>query len=191
MFTNPCRAYSRDWWLVGISSPPPLAWAHTQHQPLGPSAASGPTASPAASRCTPRASMASSSSSSETAIAAAASVAVGGEPFVDDTAIARQVAAKSKDDILGSIKRLRDQQNALRQERKLVAKNLRNEEKRRKRLRKKARMLSDGDLVALLKMRAEDVPDGPGGDAPKDVVMPGEGEGEPSASSTSTSASGP
>ena len=62
--------------------------------------------------------------------------------------------AKKEIDILGNIKALKKQQKNLRDERLKVGKQLRNEEKRRMRLRKRARQLSDGDLVALLKMRS-------------------------------------
>ena len=62
--------------------------------------------------------------------------------------------AKKEMDILGSIKALKEEQNHLRDQRKLVSKQLRNEEKRRMRLRKRARQLSDVDLVAVLKMRS-------------------------------------
>ena len=63
--------------------------------------------------------------------------------------------AKKEIDILGHIKALKEQQKSLKDERKRVSKVLRNEEKRRMRLRKRARQLSDGDLVALLKMRSD------------------------------------
>ena len=63
--------------------------------------------------------------------------------------------AKKEIDILGHIKALKEQQKNLKDERKRVSKVLRNEEKRRMRLRKRARQLSDGDLVALLKMRSD------------------------------------
>ena len=74
--------------------------------------------------------------------------------------LAKEAAKQAGHDILGSIAELRRQQKEMREQRKLIAKRLRNEEKRRSRLRKKARMLSDGDLVALLKMRSEDKPEG-------------------------------
>jgi len=61
--------------------------------------------------------------------------------------------AKKEIDILGNIRALKEQQKHLRDERLKVGKHLRNEEKRRMRLRKRSRQLSDGDLVALLKMR--------------------------------------
>ena len=62
--------------------------------------------------------------------------------------------AKKEIDIVGHIKALKEQQKNLRDERLKVGKQLRNEENRRMRLRKRARQLSDGDLVALLKMRS-------------------------------------
>ena len=68
-------------------------------------------------------------------------------------------ANKKEVDILGHIKALKEQQNQLRDQRKLVSKQLRNEEKRRTRLRKRARQLSDGDLLAVLKMRADAKPE--------------------------------
>ena len=63
--------------------------------------------------------------------------------------------AKKTIDIVGHIRALKEQQKNLKDERKRVSKVLRNEEKRRMRLRKRARQLSDGDLVALLKMRSD------------------------------------
>jgi len=68
--------------------------------------------------------------------------------------------AKKTIDILGHIKALKEQQKDLKVERKRVSKVLRNEEKRRMRLRKRARQLSDGDLVALLKMRSDAAKEG-------------------------------
>ena len=58
------------------------------------------------------------------------------------------------DELLNSIGRLKEEQAALRVEKKKVAKALKNAEKRRSRLKKKARQLSDTDLVAVLQMRA-------------------------------------
>lgn len=71
-----------------------------------------------------------------------------------------EAAKKAGHDILGSIAELRQQQAGLRAQRKVVAKKLKNEEKRRTRLRKRARMLTDCDLVALLKMRSDEKPAG-------------------------------
>jgi len=66
-----------------------------------------------------------------------------------------EAAKKTGHDILKSIADLRRQQQDLRAMKKQVAKKLKNEEKRRSRLRKKARALTDSDLVALLKMRGD------------------------------------
>ena len=102
--------------------------------------------------------------------AAAAAVHEGAPPgmTVSDVlqALAAQPAAvldqaKKEIDIMGHIKILREQQKNLKDERKRVTKILRNEEKRRMRLRKRARQLSDGDLVALLKMRSDAKDGGP------------------------------
>ena len=68
--------------------------------------------------------------------------------------------AKKEIDILGSIRALKEEQKTLRDQRKVVSKLLRNEEKRRIRLRKRARQLSDVDLVAVLKMRSDVKADG-------------------------------
>ncbi len=70
---------------------------------------------------------------------------------------ALRTAAKSFD-ILANIKALKMQQNTLRDEKKVISKLLRNEEKRRVRLRNRARQLSDSDLLTVLKMRVV-VPD--------------------------------
>ena len=80
--------------------------------------------------------------------------------------------AKKEIDILGHIKALKEQQKKLKDERKRVSKVLRNEEKRRMRLRKRARQLSDGDLVALLKMRSDAKETGlaPGEDPAKEAA---------------------
>ena len=56
------------------------------------------------------------------------------------------------EDILGHIRALKDQQLELKNARKIVTKQLRNQSKRMARIRKKARLLSDRDLLALLKM---------------------------------------
>ena len=81
-----------------------------------------------------------------TAAAAAAS-----EPAASSTGL---VAAEVKsEDILGCIRLLKQQQAQLRDQRKIVNKQLRNQSKRVSRIRKKARLLTDADLVALLKMR--------------------------------------
>ena len=57
------------------------------------------------------------------------------------------------EDVLGCIRLLKQQQSQLREQRKVVNKQLRNQSKRVSRIRKRARLLSDADLVALLRMR--------------------------------------
>ena len=64
--------------------------------------------------------------------------------------------AASPEPLLSGIQRLKAEQARLRAERKRVAKELKNAEKRRCRLRKRARQLSDADLVAVLQMRETD-----------------------------------
>ena len=61
--------------------------------------------------------------------------------------------ASTPEPLLSGIARLKAEQANLRAERKRVAKELKNAEKRRARLRKRARQLSDQDLVAVLQMR--------------------------------------
>ena len=55
-----------------------------------------------------------------------------------------------------AIDRLKDEQARLRAERKRVAKELKNASKRKTRLRKRARQLSNEDLLAVLIMRRSD-----------------------------------
>ena len=52
------------------------------------------------------------------------------------------------------IKKLREEKNALRKENQQIARQLRNAEKKRMRLRHKARQLSKEDLISVLQMRA-------------------------------------
>ena len=61
--------------------------------------------------------------------------------------------APGMEPLLSGIARLKAEQANLRAERKRVQKELKNAEKRRVRLRKRARQLSDQDLVAVLQMR--------------------------------------
>ena len=84
---------------------------------------------------------------------------VAGSPAAVASAAGAAASSASQDDmnraedILGCIRMLKEQQNQLRVQRKAVTKNLRNQSKRVSRIRKRARLLSDADLVALLKMR--------------------------------------
>jgi hypothetical protein len=57
--------------------------------------------------------------------------------------------------VSGEIAALKAEQTRLRDEKKKVAKVLRNAEKRKQRLKTKAKALTDEDLVTVLKMRAE------------------------------------
>lgn len=74
------------------------------------------------------------------------------EVIADEAAAA---ADPKSEDLLGCIKALKEQQKQMRNDRKRIAKDLRNAEKRRVRLRKRARQLSDDDLVALIRMRKD------------------------------------
>jgi len=63
-------------------------------------------------------------------------------------------AATSSGDLLPAIARLKAQQNALRAEKQKVSKELRNAEKRRQRLKRKAKQLTDCDLLQVMQLRA-------------------------------------
>ena len=58
-----------------------------------------------------------------------------------------------------AITRLKKQQETLKEERKRIKKDLKNAERRRSRIRKKAKQLSDSDLMHVLKMRGLGGPD--------------------------------
>ena len=94
-----------------------------------------------------------------------------------------------RDDILGNIKKLKDQALQLKTQKAAVQKQLKNEEKRRRRLKQRAKQLSDQDLLALLKMRETSGPS-EGDDAAAPSSSSGEcgpSEGLSSASSSSSS----
>ncbi len=55
-----------------------------------------------------------------------------------------------------SIARLRREQDAVRANRKRVTKELKNAQKRKQRLKKRAKQLSDTDLVSVLQLRASE-----------------------------------
>ena len=80
---------------------------------------------------------------------AAAATASG--PLGSSTGPAAEVRAE---DVLGSIRMLKQQQSQLREQRKIVNKQLRNQSKRVSRIRKRARLLTDGDLVVWPQVRA-------------------------------------
>ena len=57
--------------------------------------------------------------------------------------------------LLETISGLKEQQKQAREERKRLAKDLRNAQRRRRRLKAKARQLSNNDLLTVLTMRSE------------------------------------
>ena len=61
------------------------------------------------------------------------------------------------DKVYQHIQALRTSQSELRAQRKLVAKELKNAQKRRRRLKARARQLSNDDLLAVLLMRKDDM----------------------------------
>ena len=65
------------------------------------------------------------------------------------------ILGEATEDIFGHICALKEQQLELNNARKIVAKQLNNQSKRMARIRKKARLLSDSDLLALLKIRKD------------------------------------
>lgn len=56
--------------------------------------------------------------------------------------------------LLAGIARLKEEQKALKAEKKRIQKELRNQEKKRARLRSKAKQLTDEDLLQVLNLRA-------------------------------------
>ena len=92
--------------------------------------------------------------------------AADGEP----TAAAANVGAKhasaaaaaavpaAKVPLLEAIRRLKDQQTVMKAERQRVAKDLKNACKRRNRLKRRARQLTDADLLEVLQMRGDAAP---------------------------------
>jgi hypothetical protein len=100
----------------------------------------GPEASPGAGA----AAAAEAALCSPAAASAAASPGGHRAPLVEPSA---------NESLLDSIGRLKEQQAALRAERKKVAKDLRNAERRKNRLKRKARQLTDADLLQVMQMR--------------------------------------
>ena len=76
--------------------------------------------------------------------------------------------AAAPDSLAARIAKLKAEQAALMEQKKRTSKDLKNAERKRRRLKQKARTLSDDDLVQLLQMR---------------TAAPTEASGEPSASS--------
>ena len=65
------------------------------------------------------------------------------------------LACMEDDPILGQITKLREEQKRLRDQKKTITKSLRNAERKKKRLRTRARQLTDSDLVAVLRLRQD------------------------------------
>ena len=89
-----------------------------------------------------------------------------------------------KETLQQSIMRLKAEQAAAKSAKRAVAKSLRNAQKRASRLKKRARQLTDNDLVEVLKMRES---------KPGEVMAPGadEATGASSASGSASSAATP
>jgi hypothetical protein len=63
-------------------------------------------------------------------------------------------AERKGKDILAEIQGLKDDQKRAREAKKQITKDLRNAEKKRQRLKKRAKQLSDGDLLAVMTLRS-------------------------------------
>ena len=74
----------------------------------------------------------------------------GVQPAADADAAAAAVGDLA---LLPEIERLKAEQKRIRSEREKVRKDLKNAEKRRSRLKRKAKQLSDGDLLQVMQMR--------------------------------------
>ena len=83
----------------------------------------------------------------------AATQAVGSEPTA---ASCSGLGVDPGQSILDDIASLRAQQKKLREDKKALSKNLRNAEKRRSRLKKRAKALTDADLLAVISLRAHE-----------------------------------
>jgi hypothetical protein len=74
-------------------------------------------------------------------------------------ALLADVAKPADSEQLGdAITRLKREQDAVRADRKRVTKGLKNAQKRKQRLKKRAKQLSDSDLVSVLQLRAAEKP---------------------------------
>lgn len=101
---------------------------------------------------------AAASADREEAVPSAASASAGVAGGVADveglgTAMDKLKTALPDDALSESIQKLKDQQKALRDEKVKLTKDLRNAERRKKRLRSRARQLTDEDLVQVLMFR--------------------------------------
>ena len=123
------------------------------------------------------------------AIAQAASLEPAGQPGcstdVPAASIARLVENRGKS-IVDEINALKAEQKAARDAKKKITKDLRNAEKRRQRLKKRAKQLSDTDLLAVMSLRAHEKTLLASGDA---VGSSGQPDAEDSEAGSVTSAS--
>ena len=98
---------------------------------------------------------AASSAAVSTQAGAVPGAADGGKRVDLATAAANMTGALPEDGLTASIQELKKQQNALREQKAKLAKDLRNAERRKKRLRTRARQLTDEDLVQVLMLRKQ------------------------------------
>ena len=99
-------------------------------------------------------------------------------------------AERKGKDILAEIQALKESQKRAREAKKDISKDLRNAEKKRQRLKKRAKQLSDQDLLAVMTLRsAEQALRHP--DAVRDVSSTGSAAGSDAGTVTPTSTTGP
>jgi hypothetical protein len=86
-----------------------------------------------------------------------ASSASGSSGTAGIAALLADAAGPANSEQLGdAIARLKGEQDAVRADRKRVSKELKNAQKRKQRLKKRAKQLSDTDLVSVLQLRASE-----------------------------------
>lgn len=91
----------------------------------------------------------------EPSAAASAAVASNASDSVSAVGASTSPAAKGGGaDILEKIARLKQDQAFLREQKKLVSKQLKSEAKRMSRIKRRAKLLSDGDLLDLIRLRS-------------------------------------
>jgi len=82
-------------------------------------------------------------------------VAGSSDSATSDIAVPAMAKATGPSPLNKHIQQLKEQQAALKTQKKALQKNLRNAERKRRRLRERARQLTDDDLVSVLLMRQE------------------------------------
>lgn len=113
-----------------------------------------------------------------TAAAAAASPASGAPPAplagaagaLEPAAAPGPAVSKGESKLMLDIRALKAEQDTLRAERKRVAKELKSAERRKSRLKKRARQLSDGDLLLVMALRKDEAATTAGRSEPADVA---------------------